>query len=495
MGNGRLRYEMDSLAFLNDCPVGVAIVDVAKGKRLFVNRALVTMFAASSATDLLERDLPDTWVDPAGLDEIWSTMKEGRALVDCEAARKRFDGSVLWVLMHSQSVTFEGKKAAVVWHTDVTARKQAEEARQRSERRLAEAVENFSDGFALFDPDDRLVFCNRMFREVNPDLAPNIRPGMTFEDMLRENIQYRRIVPAIGREEAYIQERLSSHRNPQKPILSKRSDGRWLLLKEERAEDGSTYLSTTDLTVLREREEELLLAKEHAERLSRIKSHFLANMSHELRTPLNAIIGFSEVLSGEYFGPLGAQKYREYADDIWNSSKHLLLLINEILDLSAIEAGERLLNEIDLVFREYAGECAAMMAVEARRKGIEFVMALPEDLPLLHADPLALKQVLLNLLSNAIKYTPGGGCVTLEARANRDWFTIAVTDTGPGIPEDELEGITEPFVRLESDAYQTQEGTGLGLPIVKSLMTLHDGELKIESAPGEGTRAVIRFPV
>ncbi len=330
---------------------------------------------------------------------------------------------------------------------------------------------------------------------MNPELAPNIRAGMTFEEMLRENVENNRILPALGREEAYVQERLATHRNPHKPILSKRSDGRWLLLKEERAEDGSTFLINTDLTLIREREEELLRAKNRAERLSRTKSDFLANMSHELRTPLNAIIGFSEVLSGEYFGALGSQKYLEYAQDIGTSSKHLLLLINEILDLSAIEAGERLLNERDVVFREVAEECVSILTGETRRNSIKFAMSTPDDLPALYCDSLALKQILINLLSNAIKFTPKGGRVILEAGVDGKWFDVTVSDTGPGIAPEDVAGITEPFVRLESDAYRTQEGTGLGLPIVKSLIELHHGELIIDSEPGTGTRVTVRFPL
>lgn len=484
---------MEELSILQDSPIGVAILDTTDGSRLFVNQALVKMFGAASQAELIGRDIAETWIDPVRLAAAWSIFQDNGILTNFEAERRRLDGSLWWVLMHCQPIEFDGRQAGIVWHTDITARKRAEEAQARSEKRLSEAVENLSDGFALFDPDDRLVFCNAMFREVNPDLS--LRTGMTFEDMLRENIEHGRIIPAIGREEAYMQERLLSHRNPQKPILSKRSDGRWLLLKEERAEDGSTFLINTDLTIMREREEELLRAKERAERLSRTKSDFLANMSHELRTPLNAIIGFSEMLSGDYFGPLGSQKYLEYVDDIRTSSNHLLLLINEILDLSAIEAGERLLNEQELVFRDSAEECISIMTGEIQRNGIGFASSIPDNLPTLFADSLAVKQILINLLSNAVKFTPKGGRVVLAAREKDKWFEVTVSDTGPGIPQADLEGVMEPFVRLDSDAYRSQEGTGLGLSIVKSLIELHKGELRIESEPGNGTSVTVRFPL
>ena len=199
-------------------------------------------------------------------------------------------------------------------------------------------------------------------------------------------------------------------------------------------------------------------------------------MSHELRTPLNAIIGFSETMSRQYYGPLGSERYVEYASDIKNSGDHLLHLINDLLDLSAIEAGEHQMHKETLNVQDVIDDCAPITNERAGGKKIVYISNAPHDLPPLEADRRALKQILLNLLSNAIKFTPDGGEVTLTATASNDALMIEVRDTGTGIPEAELETLTDPFVRGESDPYKSQEGTGLGLAIVKSLVDLHDGD-------------------
>ncbi|MFP6771675.1 MAG: PAS-domain containing protein [Alphaproteobacteria bacterium] len=218
------------------CPIGIAILAQDDGRRLFVNGALAEMLGSGTKEELLETDFKVTWGDQARMTEAWSVFVEKRNLLNFEAERVRRDGSRWWVLMNTQPIVFEGVDAGIVWHIDISRRIRAVEAARESENRFREAVESLSDAFALFDPEDRLIFCNRVFRELNPDLAANIRPGMTFEDMVRDNLANGRIVAATGREEEFVAERMAQHRNPpDEAMLSQRADGRWLLLREKRA--------------------------------------------------------------------------------------------------------------------------------------------------------------------------------------------------------------------------------------------------------------------
>ena len=248
-----------------------------------------------------------------------------------------------------------------------------------------------------------------------------------------------------------------------------------------------------DVSERRAAEEDRRLALIEAERANQAKSEFLATMSHELRTPLNAIVGFSDLLAHQFFGELGSRKYVEYAEDIHTSSEHLLHLVNDILDLSAIEAGEHQLFLEKLVFTDVVAKFSPIVAESAGRKDIPLSIDAPDDLPLMSADRRALKQIMLNVLSNAIKFTPNSGEVVLKASACEENHVIQVSDNGPGIPQDKLVGLTDAFVRAESNPYKTQEGTGLGLAIVKSLVELHNGRLDIESELGKGTSVTMTF--
>lgn len=220
-------------------------------------------------------------------------------------------------------------------------------------------------------------------------------------------------------------------------------------------------------------------------------------MSHELRTPLNAVIGFSDIMSREMFGPLGNDVYRSYATDIHGCGRHLLAIIDEILDYSRIEAGTLKLRETIVDIPQILSTCARLLQERAASAGVGVRIDLPERLPKLYVDEIKLKQALLNLLSNAIKFTRAGGQVTLAARPGSDGegMAIGVTDTGVGMKADDIPIALEPFRQVDDSLARAHEGTGLGLFVAKSLVELHGGTLAIDSEVGQGTRVTVILPV
>ena len=251
----------------------------------------------------------------------------------------------------------------------------------------------------------------------------------------------------------------------------------------------------SDVTGRKKAEIALMRARDEAEVASRAKSAFLANMSHELRTPLNAIIGFSEIIESEFMGPLGEPRYLEYVSDIHRSANHLLEIINNILDISKIEAGRLELHEESIDVVKLLDSSINLIRERAQRHGVTLAVDTDNALPLLLADATKLRQILINLLSNAVKFTPEGGQVSISAQLTEDNETVfTIADTGIGMSEHELETAMEPFGQVDSDLARRFEGTGLGLPLTKALVELHGGALQISSRPGEGTRAEVVFP-
>jgi len=249
------------------------------------------------------------------------------------------------------------------------------------------------------------------------------------------------------------------------------------------------------VTELELRESGLRAAIEGAEAANKSKSDFLANISHELRTPLNAVIGFSDLMRNEIHGPLGAAQYRDYLNDIHNSGTHLLEIINDVLDMSKVEAGQMDLFEDEFDFRSALDACVRMTSERAAVGGVIVDCKVSDDLPKLFADGRLVRQIVLNLLTNAIKFTSEGGVVVLAASIDAHGDCILrVSDTGIGIAPEYLDTIMQPFVQVDSGINRKYEGTGLGLSLVKSMAELHGASIEIESAPGEGTTVIVRFP-
>jgi len=252
----------------------------------------------------------------------------------------------------------------------------------------------------------------------------------------------------------------------------------------------------SDITQRKRMEVEFWQAKMEAEQANHAKSQFLANMSHELRTPLNAIIGFSEIIKEEFFGPIEEARYRAYAEDIHSSGGHLLQLINDILDLTKIDAGKYKIWETECNVELAVADVVRLMHDIVVRNGITLENKTASHLPMLFADERAVRQIVTNFLSNAAKFTPRGGHIEIAVREAADGcLEISVADTGIGMAQEDIPRALSPFDQLEDSWDRRYEGTGLGLPLVNALLTLHDGKLEIASAPGIGTTVTARFPL
>jgi PAS domain S-box-containing protein len=263
----------------------------------------------------------------------------------------------------------------------------------------------------------------------------------------------------------------------------------------EDAAVGGIVMNLRDISERRRVEDELRQARDKAEAASRAKSIFLANMSHELRTPLNAIIGFSELILSEGFGPIGNARYSDYIRDINTSGTHLLGIINNILDLSKAEANRLELHDDHVDIAQAVAMSVTTISGQATRDGLKILVDVPGDLPLLRADEGKLRQILINVLSNAAKFTKQGGHIAIKAGTTPDGgLAFTITDSGIGMAREKIAIAMEPFGQVDSDLNRRYEGTGLGLPLTKRLVELHDGTLELESEPGWGTRVKIAFP-
>jgi two-component system, cell cycle sensor histidine kinase PleC len=419
--------------------------------------------------------------------------------------RSPHGGRPVWVDARGQAIQRPGEEgyAKIIGVAlDVTEERMAQARAQAAEGRLRDAIESVSEAFALWDRHGRLLLSNQTFRNTFSLDADALKPG-------------------IMRAEVDRMARLAIRQETQRDGVREAEliDGHWIQISERRTAEGGLVMTAADITARRRHEEELQnlvtnlersqeqlselarkyeMEKVRAESANKAKSEFLANMSHELRTPLNAINGFSEIMVGEMFGALGDARYKGYAQDILSSGQHLLALINDILDMSKIEAGKMKLRFEPLSLEEVAEDAVRLVRNRAEAAGLTLAIDFPH-LPEVEGDYRAVKQVLLNLFSNAIKFTPRGGRVTVRAEGRRgplgEHIRVSVQDTGIGIAQDDLPRLARPFEQVESQHSKTTQGTGLGLALTKSLVEMHGGLLDMQSAPGEGTLVSFTVPV
>ncbi|MEE9273487.1 MAG: PAS domain-containing sensor histidine kinase [Robiginitomaculum sp.] len=408
---------------------------------------------------------------------------------------------------HSTRSDRNFKKVIVGVAQDITVQRSAQERLRATEDRLHNALSSMTDSFAVWDPQDKLVIWNLKFEDFF-----NIQPGTFKPGIDHASVEYlsnQAIAKVLPHPES------STHYE----IFLK--DGRWIRYTQTPTADGGRVGLGTDITEIRAQKAELQdnenqlkqtvdilkhsqsriveLAERYeqekirAEGANQSKNDFLARMSHELRTPLNAINGFSDIMKKEMFGPLGDPRYKEYISDILFSGQHLLTLINDILDMSKIEAGKMSLNSEIMFMHDMISQVVRIIKGRAEEAQIELDVDV-QNVREIEADPRAVKQILLNILTNAIKFTPENGTVGVKIIEKRTGLIVKVTDTGIGISQENIQRLAKPFEQVEDQSSRQQEGTGLGLAISKSLVELHGGNFKIESKIGEGTTIIFSLP-
>jgi adenylate cyclase len=373
-----------------------------------------------------------------------------------------------------------------------------------SERQLVEALESISEGFSLYDADDRLVLCNRRYRELlYPGIEDSVVPGMPFEQIIRRAAEGGLIADAIGRVDAWVEERLERHGKPGAPHLQRRSHDRWIQISEYKTADGGTVAVYADVTPLKRSEtmladlvKKLEAARDQAMEASRAKSFFLANMTHELRTPLNAILGIAETLA-EQARERGQHEGAEPLRRIATAGKHLLKLINGILDLSRIDAGGLPLYTEDFDIVALARDLADAARPLAEKNGNRLSVSCSEDIGCMHADQVRVRQVLHSLLHNACKFTENGEvalAVTRSSTEGADWLTFQVTDTGIGIAPEQMASLFHEFTQADASSTRRYGGSGLGLAISQRLVRMMGGQIQAESQVGRGSVFTVHLP-
>jgi two-component system cell cycle sensor histidine kinase PleC len=424
-------------------------------------------------------------------------IRAGEGHFDRELRMRHAEGRWVWIRVRAEIVAETADEPHLVGiAVDVTEQRRLEEASKTADIRLRDAIEAISEAFVLWDASDRLVLCNRKYQQLYGLPDELVEPGTPYARIARSGRR-----PIISNSLPVTESGAGS-----RSVEARVEDGRWLQINERRTNDGGFVSVGTDITVLKEKEGELLeneralretvsdlrrsrqqlemqaqqlvelaekyaVEKEKAEDANRVKSEFLANVSHELRTPLNAIIGFSELMLSGAFGPLGDSKYDGYCRDI-------------------NEAGSFLLRDLDALIMETLRGFEA----ETARARVSISTDVTAGITL-HGDKEAVRQVISNLLSNAVKFTPEGGSVSIRAHPRAEGVLVAVEDTGIGIPAAALEKLARPFEQVQSPLTRSHKGSGLGLAISRSLVVLHGGTMEIDSTVGAGTKVTVFFPV
>jgi PAS domain S-box-containing protein len=419
-----------------------------------------------------------------------------------EALGMRRDGTVFPIELAVTEMKDGDMQTFIGVIRDITARKKAEtalvegEARFRAQAtRLQDIIDNMPQGVAVFTADDALVALNdaafRMLDLPRDEITPGAIDISLFLTLLAASDA------EAGQSAIRITADLADNirQRPEMVFEHSSSSGVVMEVRSSSMPGGGLILSFTDVTDRKRVEQTLRDAKDAAERGNRAKNTFLANISHELRTPLNAIIGFSEMMKHEIFGPLEPANYRTYVDDIHESGMHLLELINDILDMSKAEAGMTDLQETPVDVTVLLEASARLVGRRASNAGISVTLDIQAGLPQLLADERRVRQILLNLMSNAVKFTEDGGKVTAGAHILPDGrMELSVADNGIGMTEEEMVRVMEPFVQADTRLSRKYEGSGLGLPLTKALVSAHGGLLQLDSTPGKGTTVRATFP-
>jgi two-component system cell cycle sensor histidine kinase PleC len=498
--------------------------DLARG-RIFWSHSMFAILGLEPRDDLMTFGEVSNLVHPDDIKlyAIATQLADATTTaIDHEFRMHHASGKWVWLRARCELVQQPGEAGVhlIGIAVDVTEQKTLVERTAAADIRLRDAIETIPEAFVLWDHENRLVLCNSNFQNLHslPDEA--IDPGTPYESVV-----------AAGRKHV-IRSKLASE-DPTVPgartFEAQLDDGHWLQISERRTKDGGYVSVGTDITPLKLHEKKLVASeqrlmatvndlrntqhkletqarqltdlaekygeeKTRAEEANQAKSKFLANMSHELRTPLNAIIGFSEIMASGMFGALGSDKYDEYCRDIHRSGEYLLDVINDVLDMSKIEAGRLKLDLEHIELDRELSEALRVITTRAEEKHLTLTSKIASGIQL-NADRRAFKQIALNLLSNAVKFTPENGRITVRGRLSRGAVVIGIQDSGIGIPPDALAKLGRPFEQVESQLTKIHHGSGLGLAIAKSLIELHGGLMRIRSTLGAGTTVVVRLPL
>ena len=498
--------------------------DIARG-RIFWSHSMFAILGLAPRDDLMTFGELSRLVHPDDIKlyELAAELADAKAsAVDHEFRMLHASGHWVWLRARCEIVRQPNEPGLhlIGIAVDITEQKSLMEKTAAADLRLRDAIETISEAFVLWDSENRLVLCNSNFQVLHnlPDAA--IETGTAYE-----------AVEAAGRKHV-IRTKVASEETAApgaRTFEAQLDDGHWLHISERRTKDGGYVSVGTDITPLKQHEKRLMdseqrlmatvvdlrhsqhkletqarqladLAgkyadeKTRAEEANQTKSKFLANMSHELRTPLNAIIGFSEIMESGMFGALGADKYHEYCRDIRESGLYLLDVINDILDMSKIEAGRLKLDFEHVELDRILAEALRVVTARAQDKKLKVTSTIAPGIRF-PADRRALKQIALNLLSNAVKFTPEKGRITVRGRLSGSAVIIAIQDSGIGIPRGALQKLGRPFEQVESQLTKSHHGSGLGLAIAKSLTELHGGRMRIVSKSGAGTIVAVRLPL
>ncbi|MCH7865609.1 MAG: PAS-domain containing protein, partial [Proteobacteria bacterium] len=440
----------------------------------------IARMAAESGQDAVASKDVDGWVS-----ERISQFREGRR--NHEQHLK--DGR--WLLC-SESPTEDGGVVGI--RTDITERKRAEaalsrarEAAEAAESRLMDAIENISEGFALFDADKRIILCNNTYRDIYGYDDEDTAPGTTLAKLTQLDIERGVLSKELGGEET-LRRRAEIYGDTQESFNVPLADGRWVQIRDRPTSGGGTVSVHSDITERKRAEAVLTTAKDEAEALAQSKSDFVAVISHEVRTPMNGVLGMARLLEDMN---LDAEQ-RECVNTIVSSGEALLTIIDDLLDISKIEAHRLELERVPFQLSDVIADSMTLMKIQADEKGLALSDTIdPEIPPVLIGDPHRLRQVLLNLLSNAIKFTEEGS-VSVEVTAHLSTggdaeIVFAVTDTGRGISADDQEKLFSDYTQASVEVARLYGGTGLGLAICRRLVDMMGGEIAVESTVGEGS--------
>lgn len=466
------------------------------GRPLFANSAMVDLVRYSGLEALLQQSsiLPHIHPDDRQMvaANIQARLNGGYAPPNYHFRLVTTDGDIVWTDCRSSVLMWEGAPAVLACCYDITNRVLAEKAQTKANTLFSKVFETSPDFIVLSCLEDlTYVNVNHGFCELFGYAKEEVIGKTATEVGIWLNLEHRQQLIDRIKREGSVRGFESKGRDKAGNVYDVIVSADFISYENQQL----LLIIGRDISERKQQEYDLIASKEAADLANRAKSEFLANMSHELRTPLNAILGFSEIIKNQIHGVIGEQKYVEYAADIYDSGSHLLSIINDILDLSKVEAGRLEVHEATFAFPEVMSNCIRLITPRIQEAGLRLSTHVAEPLPLLMADERLVKQVLLNLLSNAVKFTPSGGAITVAAGINEaGQFEVSVTDTGIGMDEMGIAKALTPFGQVDSSLNRKHEGTGLGLPLVAAFVKRQGGKLMIDSSIGQGTAVKFTLP-